>query len=237
MNNPLITIFIPCLNEEGNILGTLRSVISASEKINFSIEIIVVDDGSNDDTYKKALGFSKKYKYKNISNIKVIKNKNNKGIGYNFRKVAKNAKGDYFRMVMGDNVENKKIHLKIFKSLEAADVLIPVYTKIYNKPKFRIILSNLFSILINFASGNNVGYYNGSAVMKTKEINKTNIVTDGFCFQAELLVKVLGRNLRYKELYFEASHNPESSALKWKNFRDAIKLFIIIIYYRFKVTH
>ena len=69
--NPYVSIIIPAYNEENKIKDTLLGVVDI-EEIN---EIIVVDDGSSDNTEKAA---------KSIVNdkIKVFKLDRNRGKGY-----------------------------------------------------------------------------------------------------------------------------------------------------------
>ena len=43
-----ITIFVPCYNEEGNIIDTFNTIISALVETKLSWEIIVIDDASVD---------------------------------------------------------------------------------------------------------------------------------------------------------------------------------------------
>ena len=45
-----LTIAIPCLNEERNIGATLDTVAAAMSELPYSYEILVIDDGSTDDT-------------------------------------------------------------------------------------------------------------------------------------------------------------------------------------------
>lgn len=55
-NPPKVTIVIPAFNEEKGIAGTIESALNINYPKN-KLEIIVVDDGSKDDTYKIACGF------------------------------------------------------------------------------------------------------------------------------------------------------------------------------------
>lgn len=51
MKNIDLTIIIPCYNEERNIrLGVLQKISSYLEKVNYLYEVIIVDDGSDDET-------------------------------------------------------------------------------------------------------------------------------------------------------------------------------------------
>jgi cellulose synthase/poly-beta-1,6-N-acetylglucosamine synthase-like glycosyltransferase/peptidoglycan/xylan/chitin deacetylase (PgdA/CDA1 family) len=64
-----VSVIIPAFNEEENIAGTIYSVLQNKRK---KLEIIVVDDGSTDNTVKVARKIRRKYK----DIIKVIKIKN-----------------------------------------------------------------------------------------------------------------------------------------------------------------
>ncbi len=64
-----LSIVIPAYNEEGNIKnGTLEEVNNYLIKKNFSWEVLIVDDGSTDETVKLAETFAKKH-----SGFKVLK--------------------------------------------------------------------------------------------------------------------------------------------------------------------
>jgi len=67
---PYLSVIIPAYNEEPNFKkGTIDQVPRYLEKQNYSCEILIVDDGSDDNTAKLAEDFAKKYQ-----NIKVINN-------------------------------------------------------------------------------------------------------------------------------------------------------------------
>jgi dolichyl-phosphate beta-glucosyltransferase len=88
----LISIIIPVYNEEKRIRSTLEEIYRYF-KDNFpNFEIIVVDDGSCDETLKIVENFKKN---RDTETIKIIKNENNKGKGYVVRKGIMEAKGEY----------------------------------------------------------------------------------------------------------------------------------------------
>ncbi|MGB2864231.1 MAG: glycosyltransferase family 2 protein [Sedimentisphaerales bacterium] len=45
-----ISVFFPCYNEQENVGRTVEKALEAMEKLNADFEIIIVDDGSSDDT-------------------------------------------------------------------------------------------------------------------------------------------------------------------------------------------
>ena len=63
-------------------------------------ELIMCDDGSQDDTYETAMGFSKQYPEKII----VLRNKINKGLNYTLNHCLKAAKGQYIARMDGDDL-------------------------------------------------------------------------------------------------------------------------------------
>lgn len=90
-NSPLVSIVIPAHNEEGYIEKTLSHIRKQSYK---NIEIIVVDDGSTDNTTKKAK------KYAN----KTIKLKKRRGVSYARNAGAKIARGKLLVFLDADTI-------------------------------------------------------------------------------------------------------------------------------------
>lgn len=70
--NPLVTIIIPAWNESVGISKTLKSVMSGTYK---NIEIIVIDDGSTDNTREIALKTRNRY-YRNKYKIQIHSQRN-----------------------------------------------------------------------------------------------------------------------------------------------------------------
>ena len=70
----MITIVIPTINEEKNISETLYKIVNTEELK--KAQIIIVDDGSKDQTINKVNTF------KNKMNIKIIENNMKLGLGF-----------------------------------------------------------------------------------------------------------------------------------------------------------
>ena len=91
---PLVTIIVPCFNEAAVIQESIRSVA----RIDYpNLEILVVDDGSTDDTFEKAMELERKEK------IRVLTKPNGgKADALNFG--ISQALGDYILCVDADSV-------------------------------------------------------------------------------------------------------------------------------------
>jgi len=93
LNYPLVTIAIPCYNEEKKIINTLNSIFLLNYK---NIEVIVADDGSKDNTLNLVKNFSKTHSLTIIS-------LNHKGKAHALNKTLEISKGEFFSNVDADS--------------------------------------------------------------------------------------------------------------------------------------
>jgi biofilm PGA synthesis N-glycosyltransferase PgaC len=103
-SNPLVTVVVPAWNEEVGLNKTLESIVSSTYK---KIQIIVVDDGSKDNTLSKALEFQKKYKSNDDSHIIVI-TQQNKGKAEAINTALEKVEGKYVFTVDADSYLSKE---------------------------------------------------------------------------------------------------------------------------------
>ena len=158
----MIYIFLPVFNEEKNIENLLQSIENFwLNKIQYEqIKIVIVDDGSKDDTNIKILDFDKRLKEKFYNNfeIKYIKHDMNCGLGSAVKTgleyiIANNNNDKSILITMdGDNshqIENISPLMHYIK--EGYKVTICsryAYGKnIEGVPFFRIIIANIGSII------------------------------------------------------------------------------------------
>jgi len=125
MNNKqqkLVSVIIPAYNIEKYISQTIESVICQTYK---NIEIIIVNDGSTDNTDKIIQEYGKK------DERIVIYNQLNKGLSAARNSGFKIAKGDYFCLIDGDDIMlPEKIESQIY-FLEKNIFADFIYSKVY----------------------------------------------------------------------------------------------------------
>jgi len=110
---PNISILIPCYNEEKNIKKCLDAIFT-SKYDKKKIEVVVIDDGSTDNT----LNIIKKYKK---NNLKIVKGKH-KGKSPALNLGVKKAKHDFIITLDADTIVEKTAIKKLVAPFENKDI-------------------------------------------------------------------------------------------------------------------
>ncbi len=95
---PSVSVLIPAYNEGKTIVGTMESVMN----INYpkdKLDVIIINDGSSDDTEIQANNFIKKH---NLTNFRLISH-DNMGKANSMNKALKLAKGEFFTCLDADS--------------------------------------------------------------------------------------------------------------------------------------
>jgi len=82
-----LSVFFPCYNEEKNIANTVSKAVKVLKDTAQNWEIIIVNDGSKDNTAQVALKIQKQY-----PNIRIITHNPNRGYGAAFKSGLYNSK-------------------------------------------------------------------------------------------------------------------------------------------------
>jgi len=146
-----ISVIMPAYNEEKHIKEAIEEAIEALEKIGLNYEIVVVNDGSKDETTSKVLMCIKKY-----NGIKLVSYSENKGKGFAIKEGFKHTSGDIIFLLDSDG-EISPINLQeYFNALKYVDIAIgSKWHKQSNvqAPFLRKFLSKGFNILSKLLVG------------------------------------------------------------------------------------
>lgn len=112
-----ISVIIPAYNESKRISKTLKIINDFFAKSNYSYEIIVVDDGSMDDTPEVV----EELKYENVS---VLSYKANRGKGYAVNFGVKNSSGKKIIFIDADNSTPFEQIKELIKFIDDFEVVI-----------------------------------------------------------------------------------------------------------------
>jgi len=98
MEKPFLSIVVPAYREEKRIRKILDAVVRYQANHDFGIEVVIVIDGSPDNTAETAGEYKEK-----ISGLKIIDRKENKGKGYTVKEGMLAAGGKYILFADADN--------------------------------------------------------------------------------------------------------------------------------------
>lgn len=231
---PEISIIIPCYNLENIVKTTVKNILENLEKFSDSFEILIVNDGSTDNTLEVIQDIKNNHEC-----IHVITYSQNKGKGYAVKTGILQSIGSYIVFIDGDlditsdAIQNYIEELNNFdlvigsKSLQSSEIEIR---------QSRKILSDIFSSIVKFLTGlkiqdTQVGFKVGNGEDLRKIFKIMNI--DGFAFDVELLVIATKLNLRIKEMPVKLK------IMKSFRFNSAVQMFydVLKITYNYKILH
>lgn len=182
----ILTVVIPSYNVEKFLNQTLDSFICDEDTMK-KFEVIVVDDGSKDNTAK----IGKEYADKYPDTFRVI-SKENGGHGSTINCGIRNAVGKYFKVVDGDDWVNTPDFVKLVEDLEKTESEY-VFTNYYeyyddvNRQKAVDFPQFKDGTEYDFADVANKVYIPMHALMiKTSVLKDNNIVIDEKCFYVDV---------------------------------------------------
>ena len=134
-----LSIFFPFWNEEENIEKTVSKAQFVANQVATKWEIIMVDDGSSDNTLKIAQRLAKKDK-----RLRVISHQPNRGYGAALKSGLENAKYNYIVFTDGDGQFDFTEVTKFIEQIKNADIVIGYRKKRRDKNLFKRLLLMYF---------------------------------------------------------------------------------------------
>ena len=228
-----VTFLVPCLNEEENVVGAIETIMSAMARAGGNYEILVFDDGSGDNTSGMVTTFQSANPQ---APVRLFRNKTNRGLAYNFVEAAFHGRGRYYRIVPGDNVELAETIESIVRARGTADIIVPHFVEIRNRPFRRKVISKLYTCLVNLASGYRLAYYNGNPLYLRAHVMRFHVECSGFGYQAEFLTRLISEGATYKEIPLVAYDREGSAAINIKNILSVSHSLMTIALRRLRIV-
>src|SRR5689334_12191836 len=199
MTTPEISILVPAYNENALILNTLNGLQSFMKNRPESYEIVLVDDGSQDDT----VSLIREWQKSNPAELKLFVNEANRGKGFSVRRGVLESRGNYVIFIDADlpyeldAIDGFMNALKSGCDLAVGSRVLPE-SKVRGVPRLRFIAGQVFSwlersVLSTKVADTQCGFkaFTSSAA---KEIFR-RLTISGFGFDVELFF--VARKLKY----------------------------------------
>jgi dolichol-phosphate mannosyltransferase len=233
INRPELSVVMPAYNEAEKIENSLEKVDYFVQKTGFKYEVIVVDDGSLDDTPKRTINYANRN-----GHVRMVRFAKNSGKGYAIRIGFSHARSDKIVFVDGDlDVDPYQIS-SFVKALEHADIVIS--SKWHPESQIEIsamrrFLSHGFNILVRLLTGVNFkDTQTGLKAVKRERFERifAKLMVKRFAFDVELLVLAKILDLKVMELPVKAK------VKKMVSLREVLWMLVDLlgIAYRLRIT-
>jgi len=220
------SIIVTAFNEEDNISGAIKSILKAVKGIITDYEILIVNDGSTDQTQNVIEGEIKKN-----HRIRLINNPVNQGVGTSFRNALMKAHKNYVTVFPGDNDMSSKSLKELCQKMDTADLVI-AYPVSQHRSSVRKILSLTFTKFLNILFRQKIKYYNGPFIAKLALLKNLPLKSTGFLVFAEFKLKLISQGYSCVEVPFVhvGRKHGNSKAVSISNLIDVAKttLFLVI---------
>ena len=240
------SLVVPAYNEEKRITSMLDETIEylkrrQQENSDFTWEIIVVDDGSKDNTANLVINYANQY-----PEVRLLRQPKNMGKGAAVQAGCLHSRGEIILMVDADGAtkidEFGELEKKILELKRINKEAIVVGSRAHlegidkaNRTPFRKFLGNAFHTLILIAGVRGINDTQCGFKMFTREAARwlfPNQHVQRWCFDPELLVIGRSRNMQIAEVPVEWNEI-EGSKMKFSAMiKMAIDLIEIAIFHR-----
>jgi glycosyltransferase involved in cell wall biosynthesis len=182
-------------------------------------EIIVVDDGSTDNTFKLA----------SEAGARVVHHPYNKGYGAALKTGIRNANTDVVLLMDADGQHKPEDASKLLQYMDDYDMVVGSRTSNSHVSLLRKPGKKILSIVANYLAGTNIPDLNSGfrAIKKNMAMDFMHILPNGFSFTTTITLAALTSGYSVKYVPIEAPKRVGTS--KIKPFRDGFRFIMLII--------
>ena len=224
-----LSIIIPVYNEE----STIEKLISQIEEVNIEKELIIVDDGSFDQTPEILKFLKKKH------NFILLTHAENQGKGAAIQTALKHIRGELVIIQDADLETNPDNYPKLIEPIVDGKAKVVYGARIRSFKNLNLILKVYFlggkflTWLANLLFGSNLADINTPCkLFRTEILKNLNLQSKGFDIDFEITAKILKQNYSLIEIpipYFPRTFK-EGKKIRMK---DGLKGALALIRYRF----
>ena len=228
MTSPFLSIIIPALNEEHRLPSTLEQAFAFFQEQEYSYEVLVVENGSQDRTFQVAKDFSEKHPHFYVFH------ENARGKGLAVRRGMSEARGQYRFMCDADlSMPITEVNRFLPPALEEFDIAIasreaPGSVR-YDEPEFRHIGGRALNLMIRTLAlpglqDTQCGFKCFRGVVAEELFGFQTLI--GWSFDIELLFIARRRGYRIVEIPIPWYYSSES---KVSPVRDALQMGVDLL--------
>ena len=214
----MISIVIPAYNEGEGIKDVLNG-IRDTLKEDLDYEILVVDDGSTDETAEIV---------KN-EGVRLIQHSYNRGYGAALKTGTKHARGDFVLYMDADSQHNPKDIIELLKHMNKNDMVVGARTKESSIPFTRRIGKTILTFIANYLSETKIPDLNSGLrlVRKNVVIEFIHLLPNTFSFTTTITLACIKSGYNIKYVPINTTERVGDS--KINPFRDGFRFIMLIL--------
>ncbi|MBZ5550174.1 MAG: glycosyltransferase family 2 protein [Acidobacteriia bacterium] len=227
------SFIVPAYNESSRIRPTLNEMLRYTAEQNWDAEILVVDDGSRDDTAEVIREYARAH-----SQIRLLQNPGNRGKGFSVRNGMLHARGDICLFTDADLSSPISEAPKLFEAIRSgADVVIGsrwlrAELQTERQPLYRQAFGRIFNLVLRLFLGltfkdTQCGFkaFRRAAAQRVFPLQKI----ERWGFDPEILYIARRMGLKVAEVPVLWAH---SEGTRLHPFRDGMRMFVDVLHIR-----
>jgi glycosyltransferase involved in cell wall biosynthesis len=183
-----LTIVIPAYNEEKSIGTVLKDICDSSS--GFVAEVIVVDDGSSDQTAEIAEG----------AGVRVIRHSRNRGYGSALKTGVRAAHTTYVLTMDSDGQHRTEDVRKLWDARAACDMVVGQRTELIHSSLWRMPGKWLLTLMANYIARQRIPDLNSGLRLMRREVilRYIHLCPSGFSFSTTITLALFTRGYDIK---------------------------------------
>ncbi|NDE01708.1 MAG: glycosyltransferase family 2 protein, partial [Gammaproteobacteria bacterium] len=181
-------LFFPCHNEAENLEALVADALTALPALAATYEVILVDDGSRDDT----AGVAERLAHQHSGIVRVVRHDVNRGYGGALRSGFAAARYNYLAYTDGDRQFRVADLARLVERAEATQSPVVIGYRLQRAdPPLRLVYASIYRVANRVWFGLNVRDVDCAAKLFRRDaLKRINVHSDGAFFSAELLIRL-----------------------------------------------
>jgi glycosyltransferase involved in cell wall biosynthesis len=228
----MVTVIVPAYNEEETIGSLISNTIFVMDTTQMPYELIVIDDGSTDNTKRIASSYK----------ATVLSNSRNRGKGYAMRVGFEAAKGDLIVTIDADGSHVPQEIPRFLRLLMNGKDIVAGSRFLGHNGKFTPRLNKLGNLLFNsiimtLTRRRVTDSQTGFRAFKRGFLRCVRLESSGYEIETEITVKGLKNGFKFTEIPIECTRREHDSS-KIRVLSDGARIFRTILTANFsKIAH
>lgn len=190
MSEELLTVIVPCFNEERSIVRTVEDVIAVAADLPVAVDVLMVDDGSNDGTAQLMDRLCEQH-----PRCRARHNPHNMGLGRSVMSAYEEIPDrSWVTVLPGDHeIDFRSIH-NFLAVRDQYELILGYFQNPVIRPMRRRIASASFRQVVRSLYGFDFRYMNGLKMYRIEVFRGIDVHSSGYAYTAELIAKAMLRD-------------------------------------------